>query len=647
MGSILTGLATPIKIGTITDDFKKSLNTLPSQGIKLTKNALSNTISNRAADSRIYNVTPTSGVGLSEEDAKSAKIWNALVPVNDGGGIEIKNTYGEGIWAPVGTSYNEAASFLGAPSHVGAGLAAGKALFSMFDVVVTGGNGGKIVRFGKGISMTANQVKAATLVPRIFSTAAYYNYKGQDILSSFLIATGQNVNILTLYRLKGILPGKVGSVISHTSHDLFTAVKDLNILGATTQRSIFTLRNYIDKSSSLTRYKARGSKLQTIKFTLNPDKVIGNVGIYEGLKEIASPYSFFAGKFGMSNDVYLEKAKTFENNFDVINAAAMSAYDGQSSKDYRKQYGGTFMKLLKNAEEYEQASDSYSPEKNFRKRQDEVHKKGYNVYGYVSKTLESGAAEIDDQIRVNRYTIINANSMTENFWKMGEYGQFFKVLPGVLALNTGLSTVNAVLNVGNFAINTGIAIKEPVDDLLNYAYINAQIIDNNITQSAKALKTWWKTGKLPAKKEVKKEEKPLAAVSHTLFVPAYINKNPGSDMISNDLKYIRRNIPKDALLTEAEVTANKATGALVDQQKALLNQLKEWEENFKPSFFTRTTKAGRPANAKDFKQRKQIQQQYIDITSYINNIRNAALKGNLKYDYGTKGFLFTPQIGKN
>jgi hypothetical protein len=305
------------------------------------------------------------------------------------------------------------------------------------------------------------------------------------------------------------------------------------------------------------------------------------------------------------------------------------------------------MKLLKNAEEYEQASDSYSPEKNFRKRQDEVHKKGYNVYGYVSKTLESGAAEIDDQIRVNRYTIINANSMTENFWKMGEYGQFFKVLPGVLALNTGLSTVNAVLNVGNFAINTGIAIKEPVDDLLNYAYINAQIIDNNITQSAKALKTWWKTGKLPAKKEVKKEEKPLAAVSHTLFVPAYINKNPGSDMISNDLKYIRRNIPKDALLTEAEVTANKATGALVDQQKALLNQLKEWEENFKPSFFTRTTKAGRAPNAKDFKQREQINQQYIDITSYINNIKKVALNGNLKYDYGTKGFLFTPQIGKN
>jgi hypothetical protein len=305
------------------------------------------------------------------------------------------------------------------------------------------------------------------------------------------------------------------------------------------------------------------------------------------------------------------------------------------------------MKLLKNAEEYEQASDSYSPEKNFRKRQDEVHKKGYNVYGYVSKTLESGAAEIDDQIRVNRYTIINANSMTANFWKMGEYGMVFKALPGVLALNTALSTANAVLNVGNFAINTGIAIKEPVDDLLNYAYINAQIIDNNITQSAKALKTWWKTGKLPAKKEVKKEEKPLAAVSHTLFVPAYINKNPGSDMISNDLKYIRRNIPKDALLTEAEVTANKATGALVDQQKALLNQLKEWEENFKPSFFTRTTKAGRPANAKDFKQRKQIQQQYIDITSYINNIKKVALNGNLKYDYGTKGFLFTPQIGKN
>jgi hypothetical protein len=132
-----------------------------------------------------------------------------------------------------------------------------------------------------------------------------------------------------------------------------------------------------------------------------------------------------------------------------------------------------------------------------------------------------------------------------------------------------------------------------------------------------------------------------------ISIPFNINNIAIKDATANDLSYARRNIPKDALLTEEQATAKKATAALVDQQKSLLNQIEKWNTDFKPSFFLRLTKARRAPNKQDNLNIDALNKQYVDISIYINNIKNATLNGSLKYDYSTKSFTFNKQIGKN
>jgi hypothetical protein len=658
MGSILTGQSLlPNKIGTFDPgaDFKKSLNTAKSQGFNLTKNALSNTISTH--NTGIQKLQPTDGVGLSKQDSQLGKFFNEET-LNDSGGYPVYNTYGEGVWAPHWTSYNDIAHELGAPSRMGAGLSLLKAGASMFDASVSGGAGGRAVRLARGISVTKNQLAIATLIPRIGTGAAYYMYKGYSTEEAVLMSTGQNINILTAYRLKGILPGKVGELVYETSHELYKAVKDINILGKSNKLK-FQLNTY-GIGSNILKFKGKmpkGGNWQRVDFTIEPGKII-NRGAYDAIKEMTSPYSFFAGKFGISDDVYLEKAKIFEDNFDALHEAGVSATNDTRIKTPEQLFGTKFVKLFAASEEYKQASIYRSSDINFAKRDADNRKKGFSLYGYASKTLESSALAIDDQIRSNRYSIIAMNNYAYNLFKAGEYSMFLKVAPAVAGGNIALDFIDGVGTVGNFLLNGALQVKEPLDDLANFTYINAQVASANIKQSVNYLKTWWKYGKQAAVAQIKAnakvhkksdEKAPKAVLSHTLIsFPLNINNIAIKDATANDLSYARRNIPKDALLTEAQATAlEKGTGALVDQQKALLNQIEKWDENFKPSFFFRLTKAGRAPNEQDQKRLGELQKQYANVSIYINNIKDAAIKGNLKYDYSTKSFTFNKQIGKN
>ena len=659
MSDILTGLNPVNKIGTIQTDFKNSISTVKSQGINLTKNALSNTISTH--NTGIKKLMPTAGaftgVGLSKQDSELGKFFNEET-LNDSGGYPVYNTYGESVWVPHGTSYNDVAHELGAPSYLGAGLAALKAVASMFDATVSGGAGGRMVRLGRGLSVTQNQLALATFIPRIGTGAAYYMYKGYSADEAFLMSAGQNINILTAYRLKGILPGKVGELVYETSHDLYKKVKDINIGGASKKYSILTLNTY-GIGSNILKFKGtipKGGNFQRVEFSLQPGKII-NRGAYDAIKEMTSPYNFFAGKFGISNDVYLEKAKIFEDSFDALNEAGVSTTNDTSIKSPQQLFGTKFVKLYAASEEYKQASNSNSPETNFKKRQDDTRKKGFSLYGYASKTLEIGILEIDDQIRVNRYSIIAMNNYVASLFKAGEYGMFLKVAPAVAGGNIALDFIDGLGTVANFILNGALQVKEPLDDLANFTIIRRQVEINNIKQSVNYSKTWWRDGKQAAVAQIKAnakvhtksdEKAPTAVLSHTLIsFPLNINNIAIKDATANDLSYARRNIPKDALLTEAQATAKKATGALVDQQKDLLNQIEKWNEDFNPSFFLRLTKAGRAPNEQDQNRLGELQKQYVNISVYINNIKNAALNGSLKYDYSTKSFTFNKQIGKN
>jgi hypothetical protein len=483
-------------------------------------------------------------------------------------------------------------------------------------------------------------------------------YKGYSAEEAFLMSTGQNINILTAYRLKGILPGKVGELVYETSHDLYKSVKDINIGGVSKKYSILTLNTY-GIGSNILKYKGKipkGGNFQRVEFTLQPGKIF-NRGAYDAIKEMTSPYSFFAGKFGISNDVYLEKAKIFEDSFDALNEAGVSTTNDTHIKSPQQLFGTKFVKLFAASEEYKQASIYRSSDINFAKRDADNRKKGFNLYGYASKTLESSALAIDDQIRSNRYSIIAMNNYAYNLFKAGEYGMFLKVAPAVAGGNIALDLIDGVGTVGNFLLNGALQVKEPLDDLANYTIINTQVKIDKVKQSVNYLKTWWRDGKQAAVAEIKAnakvytksdEKAPTAAVSHTLIsIPFNINNIAIKDATANDLSYARRNIPKDALLTEEQATAKKATAALVDQQKDLLNQIEKWNTDFKPSFFTRLTKARRAPNKQDNLNIDALNKQYADISIYINNIKNAALNGSLKYDYSTKSFTFNKQIGKN
>ena len=107
------------------------------------------------------------------------------------------------------------------------------------------------------------------------------------------------------------------------------------------------------------------------------------------------------------------------------------------------------------------------------------------MYGYASKTLESGILEIDDQIRVNRYSIIAMNNYAANLFKAGEYGMFFKVAPAVAGGNIALDLIDGLGTVGSFLLNGALQVKEPLDDLANYMLnVHNTVLEKGVNYSS-------------------------------------------------------------------------------------------------------------------------------------------------------------------
>ena len=629
MGNIVTGQAAlPNKIGTSQTNSKSTLNTISTQGFKLTTNAKSNLLGGE------YSQNTNGPVALGGKTTFD-KIADEII-LEDKTGYEINSLFGESAWVPYGTSYNDAAAAVGAVSNKKFFWAVGQTLVNTLDVAVTGGSGGTAIRMGKA-ALTVNKAKAAALGVRIGFGAANYHYNYYlDWTDSFVTSAASNINLATAYRVTNLLPkNKVTSYIGHTSHEFLHAIENANLFGA---KKNFNLKNFgaYTLDGSIVNFKGKipkGSKFDknAISLTVSPDAFY-NRGLYELNKEMGlTPYNAFNHKVGISEKQYKANKAALDEAVESVGGEALP----NSDDTYKKVYGKEFMDITNFFGQLEQASDPNSAEDIFYATGKKNKKSGLNVAGRFLKSMPNTINYFENQRLNNQYSIIEINELQKTLydadWTLGLY-QAPKTLGAIAVLNT----TNAVLKLGSYAVNGAQQILDPIATMGNSLFVRSQQITANITNSVKNL---FGMGVKPkaADTGIKVSKAPVASVSHTLSklppltTPKY---TASSDMISLDKKYIQRNIP---IFDDKKYQIQQATAYLNSKKAEILKQLKQEEENFKPSFFTGSTKKGTPKEA-DKKRINSLQQQYISISNYINAVGTAINKGTLKYDYKTNTF---------
>jgi hypothetical protein len=627
MGNILDGLNPVNKIGTIQTDFKKSLNTIPTQGFKIAANAKSN-FNNQNNGSE--------PIPLGTGNTMFDKLADEII-LQDKSGYEINSLFGESGWVPYGTSYNEAAASVGAVSNKKFLWAWGQTLVNTLDVVVTGGTGSTTIRMGKAV-MTVNKAKSAVLGTRILFGAANYHYNYYlDWTDSFVKSAGSNINLATAYRVTSLLPkNKVTSYIANTSHDYLHYIEKKNIFGA---KKDFTLANFgaYTLDGNITNFSGKipkGSKWSknAISITIQPDAFY-NRGLYELNKEIGpTPYNIFNHKVGISEKQYKANKEALDRAVESVPGANLPS----SEDTYEKIYGKEFMDITNTFGQLAQASDANSASDIFWETAEKNKKSGLNVAGRFMKSMPNTINYFENQRLNNQYSIIQINELQKTLsdadWTLGLYQA-----PKTLGAITVLNAENAILKLGSYAVNGAQQIIEPIATIGNSLFVRSQQIVNNTANAVANLFGMGVSAKAKAAKEanpVKTSKQESAKVSHTLVIKPITYPTPGSDMISLDKKYIQKNIP---ILSDKEWEIKQATEYLSNKKAQILKQLEEEKKNYTPSFLTGSTKKGTPK--KDDMQRiAGLQQQYISITNYIDKVQQSIKTGVLKYDYKTNTF---------
>jgi hypothetical protein len=652
MGQLLTGQAAlPNKIGTINIDSSKLLNnTFQSQGFRLTNNTLSNISKLPASTDQAFDLNG---------DTPFDKVANGIIikdGLRDGTGYPVLTLTGNLGWANYGASYNEVASKVGALSNKKFAWAVGQTLANTLDIVVTGGTGRNLVVGGK-VAMNVKQAQAAVLGARIaFGTLNYrYNY-GLDWGASLGTSAAGNINILTVYRPIALLPKSVQNFsvgaskpltyIAHTSHIFLDAIKNINNFG---KSQSFTLKNftaYTVDGKPIT-FKGRipgGSNLNSLSLTINPDKFY-NRGLYELNKEIGfTPYNAFSGKFGVSEFQYKAQNKLIENLpvFEDAIASAGGTEPPTSGDYYKKVYGKQFLDITQFFGQLEQASDPNSPLDIFKENRTKIQKSGLSPIGRALE-YESNIISLAENQRINnQYSIIEINEyqkkLTEVDWKLGLYQ-----LPKTIQAVTALNIANAGLKIGSIAVSSAQQILTPTVDIVNSLLVRTQMLAWNTINSVANMfglaDTPRNTGAVAtAKKAPKAKTQESAKVGHSLpKAPIFLSNPPNKsgDMIALDKKYIQRNIP---ILKEGkEWEKQEATVYLNNKRAEILSALNTEKANYTPSFLTGATKKGTP-KAGDKERIRQLQQDYIKISNFINQVGTAIDKGTLKYDYKRNTF---------
>jgi hypothetical protein len=653
MGQLLTGQAAlPNKIGTTNIDSSKLLNnTFQSQGFRLTNNTLSN-----------ISKLPDNTNGAVNLDGKTAfdKVVKQIF-LEDKTGYPIVSLLGSGAWVPYGASVDEASKAVGALTTKKFAWAVGQTIANTLDIVVTGGTGSTAIRLGKA-TMTVKQAQAAALGARIAFGALNYRFNyGLDWGASLGNSAAGNINILTVYRPIGLLPKSVQdfqigsfkplSYIAHTSHNFLHAIETVNNFGTSNSMTLksFTAYRADGGSGNILNFKGTvpgGGKwdANAIRLTISPDKIY-NRGLYELNKEIGfTPYNILNGKFGVSDWQYKAKNKLVQNLPVFQDAiASVGGTEPPTSEDsYKKIYGKQFLDITQFFGQLEQASDPNSAVDVFKQTRTKIQKSGLSPIGRALEYESNLISLAENQRLNNQYSIIEINEyqkkLNEVDWKLALYQ-----LPKTIQAVTALNIANAGLKISSIALSSAQQILTPTVDIVNSLFVRSQVYANNAANAVANMlglaDTPRNTGAVAtAKKTPKPKTTESAKVGHSLpKAPIFLSNPPNKsgDMIALDAKYIQRNMP---ILREGkEWEKQEATVYLNNKRAEILSALNTEKANYTPSFLTGATKKGTP-NAGDKERIRQLQQDYIKISNFINQVGTAIDKGTLKYDYKRNTF---------
>jgi hypothetical protein len=620
------------KVGKIQGDFKQSLNTIQTQGFKLNTNNLSNITEDHNTNAHTSNENKPIPLDPSTPG------FNQLI-LSDASGYEVSSLTGKRAWVPYGTSYDDVAVAVRAPTDLQAGAAAFEQILNTADVVTTGGTVSTSIRVAGKIAITAAQAKRLALAIRIGGSAVNYhvNY-GYGWASSFANAAGSQINLSSLKYfgdLKVVQNSKMLSMASNTSAKFYNAIHNANIFGHASPTTIAGQSAYTI-GKDIVRYKAKGSKLtaNAFKFQLTPQKFL-NPGIYELNKAWSSPGALFNGKFGMTPEQYHNKYQ-----LGIILGAAEEANHaepaGAGHNSSANLLEKKFIKVANNLQKEEEAAEWGGSWNSFLTRREEIFDEEPTVIG---RTIES-ARNISDlagnQIREFQAAKQRINYQQSNLLKRGEYVEVAKQFVPQVATNVILSTSNVTLAAVQLAFNAAETLATPAANLFNYQYVRAQVMYNNLKVALNDITTWWNTpdpdiighGKImhPPKKAKQISSERIANLSNTItkLPPPYIVNQTDNTRI----------VKIKPILDEKAALQKLATKQISDKRAETLDKLAKIEKEHAGGWFT----AGKPLTKQDISTIHMLEEQYGQLTQVLQDVGKAIDTGKLKYDYGKKSF---------
>jgi|688.fasta_scaffold49174_2 hypothetical protein len=644
MGNILDGLNPVNKIGTVPINFNSTLNTLPTQGFRLnTGNLLSNITNTKG-------FTPPGGTKFASVVPNVETLSQAKAGPGPGkvlvesSGYDVTTLGGKTAWVPNGSSYNEVAELLGAPSNNEVIGAVVDGVFTTIDLIALRGAGRAISVAGKVIG-TAGQVRTAAFLLKTAGTAFNYSYgQGYDLPSSLIAAFGTQANFANLKLFKDTK---------------FVQNSPLLSVAANTSEKYYDLLHHSELIPSIGKYK---NKFAGVKFTLTDNLAVKfgflpfNPGGYILNKTWATPTAFFKGKVGKSQQEYESKYEAKHEQEEIILTGLQELENQTSTKETHGSveniYETKFLEVLGKFENQRKAADLGGASKRLANNSDNIQKEGLNILGNTaaySRAIATFAYEQIDEFQSykaerNAYQKKLMDATTDYYGNINYPALVFATAEGAktAVINIGLSTANVALGATRLAINTAEVLTSIPVTISNYGVIQAQILANNLKIGLEKLSNWWND--VPDKVEMvtspasskitTKKKSPTANVTNTMInMPAFIPPTKMTDNlrvagpVSNNPAILDRyKTPEQIAIRES----SKFVQNVRAEQQKKLDKLVEAHE---VGFFTFSKPKWTP---EELKEQQKLTLEIHQLSLLLKGVADAVKKGRLKYDPFTR-----------
>jgi hypothetical protein len=642
MGNILDGLNPVNKIGTLSTNFNSTLNTISTQGFKLnTGNLLSNITNTKE-------FTPPSGFKFSSIVPKVETVSQAkAAPVRtlaESSGYDISTLGGKTAWVPNGSSYNEIAELLGAPSNNEVIGAVVDGVFTTIDFIALRGAGKAITIAGKVVG-TAAQIRTSALLLKTAGTAFNYSYgQGYDLPSSLLMALGTQANFANLKLFKDTK---------------FVQNNQLLSVAANTSEKYYDILHHSELIPNIGNYK---NKFAGTKFALTGDLAVKvgflpfNPGGYILNKTWATPTAFFKGKVGNSQQEYESKYEAKHEQEEII-LSGLQELESQTSTNethgsVENLYETKFLKVLGKFQNQTKASDFGGAAKRLANNSDNIQKEGLNLLGDVAAYSRATATFAYEQIdefqnykaERNAYQKKLFDATTDYYGNINYPALVFAVGEGAktAAINIGLSTANVALGATRLAINAAEVLTSVPVTIANWGFVQAQVQANNLKVGLEKLSNWWndvpdkvETVTAPASStKTTKKKSPSANVTNTMInMPAVLPPTKMTDNLrvagpvsNNPVILDRYKTPEQIAIRES----SKFVQNIRAEQQKKLNKLVEAHE---VGFFTFSKPKWTP---EELKEQQKLTLEIHQLSLLLKGVADAVKKGRLKYDPFTR-----------